>query len=184
VLWAADGTSYQPEINVAEVIPLPLNPLRPYFGVWHLDPLSVGRRKKSSSPLNDAGFALLWKCTSIAERRAMLASDTALAHRYTALCTSRAERKLEVSAAHLIFRSTDAASLPRNESCSIVKITTEGRSVVAQVTTRGQRIGYVFRRLHSWILVSEEYYGRAAMLYPRSPVFRYYQELADGPAIT
>ena len=169
---------------MVEVIPLPLNPLRPYFGVWHLDPLSVGRRKKSSSPLNDAGFTLLWKCASIAERRATLASDAALAHRYAALCTSRAERKLEVSAARLIFRNTDAAGLPRNESCPIVKIATEGRSVVAQVMTRGQGIGYVFRRLHSWILVSEKYYGRAATLYPRSPVFRYYRELADGPAIT
>jgi hypothetical protein len=114
----------------------------------------------------------------------MLASDAALADRYAAQCTSRAERKLEVSAAHLIFRNTDAAGLPRNESFPIVKITTEGRSVVAKVTTRGQCIGYVFRRLHSWILVSEKYYGRTAMLYPRSPVFRYYQQLADGPAIT
>ena len=118
--------------------------------MWRLiDPLSVGRRKKSSNPLNDAGFALLWKCASIAQRRAVLASDAALAHRYAALCTSRDERKLEVSAAHLIFRNTDAAGLPRNESCPIVKITTEGRSVVAQVTTRGHSIGYVFRRLHS-----------------------------------
>ena len=58
----------------------------------------------------------------------MLASDAALADRYAALCTSRAERKLEVSAAHLIFRNTDAAGLPRNESFPIVKITTEGRS--------------------------------------------------------
>jgi hypothetical protein len=114
----------------------------------------------------------------------MLASDATLAHRYAALCTSRDERKLEVSAAHLIFRNTNAAGLPRNESCPIVKITTEGRSVVAQMTTRGQCIGYVFRRLHSWILVSEKYYGRAAMLYPHSPVFRYYQELADGQTIT
>ena len=79
-------------------------------------PLSVGKRKKSSSPLNDAGFASLWKCTSIAERRAMLASDAALADRYAAQCASRAERKLEVSAAHLIFRNPDAAGLPRNES--------------------------------------------------------------------
>ena len=107
---------------MAEAIPLPLNPLRPYFGVWHLDPLSVGRRKKSSNPLNDAGFALLWKCASIAQRRAVLASDAALAHRYAALCTSRDERKLEVSAAHLIFRNTDAAGLPRNESVPLSKL--------------------------------------------------------------
>jgi hypothetical protein len=35
---------------------------------------------------------------------------------------------------------------------------------------------YVFRRQQGWLVVSERYYGRAAMLYPRSPVFRYYQD--------
>ena len=111
----------------------------------------------------------------------MLASD-AVAIRHCALQGPSAN--LRCRQPTLIFRNTDAAGLPRNESFPIVKITTEGRSVVAQVTTRGQCIGYVFRRLHSWILVSEKYYGRTAILYPRSPVFRYYQELADGPAIT
>jgi hypothetical protein len=163
---------------VAEVIVLPLSPLRPYVGLWRLDPLSVGRRKKSTSPLNDPGFAALWNCASILERRELLAADPALAQRYSAISTGR-ERQLEVSTARLIFHRTDPAGLPRQETCPIVKATAEGRSVVAQVVTRAQLIGYVFRRQKSWILVSERYYGRAATLYPRSPVFRYYRDPAE-----
>lgn len=158
---------------MAEVIALPQSPLRPYFGVWRIDPLSVGRRKQSTSPLNDPGFALLWKCASFSERQDLLAADPALGARYEAR-SARIDRTLEVSAGRLVFSGT-ASGKPREETCPIVKITSEGRSVIAQVVTRQQLIGYVFRRQQGWILVSERYYGRAATLYPRSPVFRYYQ---------
>jgi hypothetical protein len=128
------------------------------------------------SPLNDPAFASLWKCASLAEGREMLAADPALAQRYSEL-SARVERRLEVSTVRLIFHSADPTGLPLVESCPVVRITTEGRSVVVQLATRGQLIGYVFRRQQSWILVSERYYGRASTLYPRSPVFRYHQEL-------
>jgi hypothetical protein len=165
---------------VGELIPFPQNPLTPYFGVWCLDPLSVGRRKASTSPLRDPHFALLWKSASIAERHAKLAAHPALAQRYTALCDSRRGHKLDVSAGFLVFQGTDFSAAPR--IYQVVKVTVEGRSVIAQVMARGQSVGYEFRRQQSWILVSERYYGRAAALFPRSPVFRYYRELAAEPA--
>ena len=85
---------------MADIIQLPLSPLRPYFGVWRLDPLSVGRRRASRRPLDDPGRAALWKCGSIAELREMLAADAALAQRYEALAT-RIVRRLDVRAARL-----------------------------------------------------------------------------------
>ena len=162
---------------MGEVIALPQSPLRPYLGLWRIDPLSVGRRKKASSPLNDPGFARLWACSSWAEQKALLDADPALAERYRAR-NAWNDRTLEVTAAHLIFRSS-ANGAPREEACPIVKTTSEGRSAIAQVVTRNQLTGYAFRRQKSWILVSERYYGRAATLYPRSPVFRYYKDLAE-----
>jgi hypothetical protein len=161
---------------MGEVIALPQSPLRPYVGFWRIDPLSVGRRKKSTSPLNDPGYAMLWKCASFAERKDLLGTDPALAARYEAL-SARLDRTLEVSSGRLTFSGIRNGE-PHESTCPIVKVTSEGRSVVAQVISRKQQIGYVFRRQQSWLVVSERYYGRAAMLYPRSPVFRYYQDPA------
>ena len=87
---------------MAVVIQLPQSPLRPYFGLWRIDPLSVGRRKRSISPLNDPGYALLWKCASLEERSEVLAADAALAARYSAL-SARIDRTLEVAMGHLRF---------------------------------------------------------------------------------
>ena len=159
---------------MGEVIALPQSPLRPYVGFWRIDPLSVGRRKQSTSPLNDPGYALLWKCVSFAKRKDLLAADPALAARYEAL-SARIDRTLEVSVRRLIFSGSRNGE-PRASTCPVVKVTNEGRSVIAQVISRGQQIGYVFRRQQGWLVVSERYYGRAAMLFPRSPVFRYYQD--------
>jgi hypothetical protein len=157
---------------MAEVIALPQSPLRPYVGLWRLDPLSVGRRRVSNA-LEDPGFARLWDCASVAEREALLAADPELAARYEARST-RIDRTLQVSPARLVFSGTTSGE-PRESACPVVKITSEGRSVIAQVLSRGQLVGYVFRRRQDWLVVSERYYGRAATLYPRSPVFRYYQ---------
>jgi hypothetical protein len=161
---------------MAEVIQLPQSPLRPYLGLWRIDPLSVGRHKRSMSPLNDPGFAMLWQCASVDERHEMLAADAALAARY-AERSARIDRTLEVAATRLTFCGTTGGT-PREATCPIVKITAEGRSVIAQVISRRQLIGYVFRRQQSWLVASERYYGRAATLYPRSPVFRYYRHPA------
>lgn len=158
---------------MAEVIQLPQSPLRPYFGLWRIDPLAVGRRKRSTSPLNDSGYAQLWKCASLEERSEVLADDAALAARYAVL-SARIDRTLEVTPGRLTFSGTSDGT-PRESAYPIVKVTSEGRSVVAQVISRGQLVGYVFRRQQGWLVVSERYYGRAATLYPRSPVFRYYQ---------
>ena len=159
---------------MAEVIALPQSPLRPYVGFWRIDPLSVGRRKRSTTPLNDPGYAMLWKCASFAERNGLLAADPALAVRYEAL-SAKIDRTLEVSVGRLVFSGTGNGA-SHESSCPIVKITSEGRSVIAQVISRGQQIGYVFRRRQDWLVLSERYYGRAATLYPRSPVFRYYRD--------
>ena len=75
---------------------------------------------------------------SIAERRAMLTSTQyapRIAMQHCALTKPSANSR--VSAAQLIFRNTDAASLPSNEDCPIVKITTEAIRRVTQVR-RGQ----------------------------------------------
>ena len=168
---SGQGVAAKGGFNMAEVIALPQSPLRPYVGLWRIDPLSVGRRKRSTSPLRDPGYALLWKCASFAERKDLLAADPALAARYEAR-NSHIDRTLEVSVGRLIFSGTSSAGsrseTPRESVCPIVKVASEGRSVIAQVVSRDQQIGYVFRRQQAWLVVSERYYGRAATLYPRS----------------
>ncbi len=63
---------------------LPLSPLRPYFGVWRLDPL--GRAAQGiAQTARRSGTRRAWKCGSIAELNEMLAADAALAQRYEAL---------------------------------------------------------------------------------------------------
>jgi hypothetical protein len=165
---------------VANVIEFKSPHLSPFLGEWLLDPLSVSRNKVMKSALGEEGLKKLWACSSMEERAQCLAADPELAVRYqSVLHLGRESRMLVTSQAITWNRSQSGAAPAKTSLYTITKITTEGRKVIAHtVDTRPERLGhpiaYVFRMSKQWLLVSEQYYGREAMFFPRSPVHRYY----------
>jgi hypothetical protein len=166
---------------MAKVIGFPQSPLTPFLGEWVRDPISVSRNKVAKRMLGADGLRRLWAFGSMAELTDYLATDLELAERYKALAGIGGESRLVVTPQTITMNNSGVASISAKTSeFQVVRTVTEGKKVIAETieltgARRGQRIGYVFRMNKQWMLMSEQYYGAQARLFPRSPVFRYYR---------
>lgn len=165
---------------MANVLEFRSSPLSPFLGEWLLDPLSVSRNKVMKKALGDEGLKKLWGCASMEERAQCLAGDADLANRYQSVLHLGRESRMVVTPQAITWNRSQSGALPAKTSLyTITKVATEGRKVIAHTVDtrperRGHPIAYVFRMSKQWLLVSEQYYGREAMYFPRSPVHRYY----------
>ena len=171
---------------MSNVVAFPAPPpslLEPFLGSWILDPMSVSRHKVTKRALGDDGLKRLWSCRSIAELRHCLEADAALAERYAALCRSRAEGQLVIARRTLTFsRTAMRFAEARTVTSAITRVTAEGRMIIVHNAPRPTVSGHALRRKGEWLLVSERYAGRNALLFPPSPVFRYYRADLEAPA--
>lgn len=164
---------------MGRVIDFGHSPLSPFVGKWVLDPLSVSRNKVVKHALGEDGLKKLWACGSMQERAECLAGDPELAARYDSLRRSGNVGELVVTQQTIAFTWPRAGSPDGKTSVyPVLRVSAEGRKVIVHTfngRARGnQPISYVFRFSKDWLLVSERYTGRAALYFPRSPVFRYY----------
>ena len=117
------------------------------------------------------------------ERTQYLATDLELANRYQGVLHLGSGRQMVVTPQALTWNRPQSASSPAETRVyAINKVMTEGRRVIVHTVDtrperRGHPIAYVFRMKKQWLLVSEQYSGREAMCFPRSPVHQYYAAL-------
>jgi hypothetical protein len=153
------------------------SPLAPFLGKWVRDDTSVGR-KVAKRMLGEEAFRTFQTCKSIDELREYVDSDPTLADRY--------QRHLQLTGRSYLFVSVKAivseSALPGNvtganhaKTYPVLSLTKEGHNVVVQTVDGERSLGLVLRMKHSWLLVSERYFGKAAELFPRSRVHRYYR---------
>ncbi|MGC9992627.1 MAG: hypothetical protein ABSD52_09595 [Candidatus Cybelea sp.] len=149
--------------------------LAPFLGKWIRDEISVSR-KVANLTFGKEGFKKLYACSSYGELQRCLTEDPELAEKY--------KRRLELSgreSALLIGprEITSDGSAPNSERRTVrypvLGLRKEGRTTIVASTYRGSAIGLELRMREEWLLVSERYVGRAAELFPPSPVFRYYR---------
>ena len=166
--------------SVSNVIEFRQSHLSPFLGEWLLDPISVSRNKVMKRVLGEDGLKQLWACASIQERTQCLAVDRDLTDRYQAAIRLAGDSRMVVTPETVPFHRARGAAVPAKTSVyTITRVTTEGRKVTAHTVDtcterRSHPVGYVFRMSKQWLLVSEQYYGREATYFPRSPVHRYY----------
>lgn len=167
-------------MTASNVIEFRSSPLSPFLGEWLLDPLSVSRNKIIKSVLGDEGLKKLWGCASMEERAQCLTGDPELASRYQEVIHFGRQSRMVVTPQAITWNHPQICASPaKTRVYSIAKVNTEGRKVIAHAVDtrperRGHPVGYVFRMNKQWLLVSEQYFGREAMFFPRSPVHRYY----------
>jgi hypothetical protein len=169
--------------NVVAFHASPPSPLEPFLGTWIRDPMSVSRNKVTRRALGDDGLKRLWSCRSIAELRQCLQDDAGLAEKYAALCQSRPEGQLVIARRTLTFsRAASQFAEARTVTSAITRVAAEGRMIIVHNAPRPTVAGHALRRKGEWLLVSERYAGRNALLFPPSPVFRYYRADQEAPA--
>jgi len=162
--------------SVIEFKPFPLSP---FVGEWILDPLSVSRNKVVKRTLGEDGFRKLWACGSMEERAQCLATEPELAERYRSVLHVGRESNLVITLQNITWIHLQSATLPAKTTVyPVVRVVSEGRKVLVHsidIPERGrQSIIYVLRMNKRWLLFSQQFTGRQAQLFPRSPVFRYY----------
>lgn len=168
--------------NVVAFSPSPPSLLDPFVGTWIRDPMSVSRDKVARRALGEGGVRRLWSCRSIAELRQCLQGDAGLAEKYAALCRSGAEGRLVIARRTLTFSETATRFVEaRIVTSAVTRVVAEGRMIIVHNAPRSTVRGHALRWRGEWLVVSERYAGRNALLFPPSPVFRYYR--ADQEAL-
>ena len=158
------------------VVGFPLSLLEPYLGTWIRDPLSVSRNKVAKRMLGQDGLRLLSGCGSMADVRLCLGNHVELAAKYEALCRLGSEGRLIITKRDMTWTESETEFKPaRTANSAIVRVTTEGRSIIVHPPSARTVSGYALRKKNDWLLVSERYSGLNAIGFPRSPVFRYYR---------
>ena len=169
--------------NVVAFRPSPPSALDPFLGTWIRDPMSVSRDKVAKRALGEGAVRRLWSCRSIAELRQCLQDDAGLAEKYAVLCASGAEGRLVIARRTLTFsRAATRFAEAHSVTSAITRISAEGRMVIVHNALRSTVSGHALRHKGEWLLVSERYAGRNALLFPPSPLFRYYRADQDAPA--
>lgn len=165
---------------MAKVIGFRPAPISPFLGKWILDPLSVSRNKVVKHALGQDGLKKLWACGSMQERAQCLAAEPELAKRYESLLRMGRESNVVVTHQAITFTWARAGSSEdRTTAYPVMSVAAEGRKVIVHTVDptperRGRQLAYVLRLQKQWLFVSEQYKGREALYFPRSPVFRYY----------
>ncbi|HLH91433.1 MAG TPA: hypothetical protein VKX28_23525 [Xanthobacteraceae bacterium] len=172
--------------NVVAFSPSPPSLLDPFVGTWICDPMSVSRDRVARRALGEGGVRRLWGCGSIAALRQCLQDDAVLAEKYAALCASSPEGRLVIARRTLTFsRSAMPFMEAQTVTSAITRVIAAGRMIVVHNAPRPTVSGHALRRRGEWLMVSERYANRNALLFPPSPVYRYYradQEVADADA--
>jgi hypothetical protein len=143
--------------------------------------MSVSRNKVAKNTLGADGLTKLWAFGSMTELTQHLATDPVLAERYKMLGGMAGQNRLVVTQQTITFNRSGGGSIPAKvSSFQIVKAYAEGKKAIAETieltgARQGKRIGFVLRMNKQWLLMSERYFGAAARLFPRSPVFRYHR---------
>jgi hypothetical protein len=165
---------------MSTVVPFPQSPLKPYLGEWILDQISISRNKLSRLLLGEDGVKKLWACGSIEELRQLAADDPVLANKYQSLLRNRTESRLKIASDNIAWNPPYGQSIPSIHFVyPVVRISPEGNAVVVhsldpRAERRGRPAGLRLRMRKNWLLVSEEYFGRQADLFPRAQVLRFY----------
>jgi hypothetical protein len=158
------------------VIAFPGSLLEPFLGTWIRDPLSVSRNKVVKHRLGQDGLKLLWGCGSMAQIQECLSKDGELAAKYESLSGSSSQAQLIITRHQLTWINKETAFRPgQTRSSPVLCVLTEGRKTFVQTVPSRTVCGYDLRKKNEWLLVSERYSGRNALLFPASPVFRYYR---------
>jgi hypothetical protein len=149
--------------------------LAPFLGKWIRDEISVSR-KVANLTLGKEAFKRLYACGSYEELQQVLAEDPGLAEKYKArLGLSGGESSLIIGPREITSDRSAPNGERRTVRYPVLGLRKEGRSTIVASTYRGSAMGLELRMRKEWLLVSERYVGRAAELFPRSPVFRYYR---------
>jgi hypothetical protein len=156
--------------------------LKPFLGTWVRDPLSISRNKVVKSKLGTDGLKLLWNCHPIEDVRQCLRDNGELAANYEALRGVGCESRVVISSRVITWIDEETTYRPaKTVSSPITGVSLDGRKVIVNASSGRTVSGYELRFKQSWLLVSERYSGRNALLFPKSPVFRYYREAPANP---
>lgn len=149
--------------------------LAPFLGKWIRDEISVSR-KVANLTFGKEGFKKLYACGSYAELQRCLGDDPELAEKYAArLGLSGGESSLVIGPREISSFGSSPNGEGRTVRYPVLELRKEGRTTIVATTFRAGPMGLALRMRKDWLLVSERYHGRAAALFPRSPVFRYYR---------
>ncbi len=162
---------------MSNVLALGPSLLTPFLGTWVRDPLSVSRNKIVKSTLGTDGLKLLWNCRSIEDVRQCLRDNAELAANYEALRRVGWESRLMISSRLITWIDEETTFRPaKTVSSPVTAVSLDGRKVILNASSGTTVSGFELRFKQNWLLVSERYSGRNALLFPRSPAFRYYRE--------
>ncbi len=110
------------------------------------------------------------------EVRQCLEADPALAEEYQARLKLGRETYIMITHQAIMEYRAESRGLPAETiTFRVMGVTTEGRKVVARTVWQGKPTGKVLCMKNEWLVVSEQYYGKQAQFFPRSPRFRYYR---------
>ncbi|MGA2758686.1 MAG: hypothetical protein ABSF08_00010 [Candidatus Cybelea sp.] len=149
--------------------------LAPFLGKWIRDEISASR-KVANLTFGKETLKKLYACGSYAQLQRCLAEDPELAEKYKRrLDASGGESSFIVGPREITSDRASPDGVNRTTRYPVLGLHKEGRTTVVTSTYRGGPMGLELRMRKEWLLVSERYFGRAATLFPRSPVFRYYR---------
>jgi hypothetical protein len=103
-----------------------------------------------------------------------------LANKYQNLLRTRSESRLKIAPDNIAWNPPYGGSIPSIHLVyPVVRLSTEGNAVVVhsldpRAERRGRPAGLRLRMRKNWLLVSEEYFGRQADLFPRAQVLTFY----------
>jgi len=99
-----------------------------------------------------------------------------LAASHDALCRLGSEGRLVIAPRLMTWSESGTALVPaQTVSSPIGRVSAEGRTTIVHCPPRRTVVGHALRWKNAWLLVSERYSAPNVVLFPSSPVFRYYR---------
>jgi hypothetical protein len=119
------------------------------------------------------------------DRAEFLAMDSALEEKYrnvAGIAESQIGSQIEITLQSILWKGSDGSTrAPADWVFQITRAAAESRKVIVHSINlrpekRGKPVAFVLRMNKQWLLMSEQYSGAQAGIFPRSPVFRYYRQ--------